>query len=121
MLHEQIDPTVEQLRKKQLTLKQKQIHSDKTTSVPLIGALSWCLNWEALRKFNRSIKNILIYDYDTDEEDIQDQDQDHNDNNNEVNNSSKRKKRKTKKLKEKKQKKSKKNWLQCVNNYYNLT
>ena len=109
LLHDRIDPTVEQLRKKQPTLKQKQIHSDKTTSVPPIGAPSWCLNREALRKFNRSIENIPIYDYDTDEEDIQDQDQDHNDNNNEVNNSSKRKKRKTKKSKEKNQKKSKKN------------
>ena len=105
MLHDRIDPTVEQLRKKQPTLKQRQIHSDKTTSVPPIGAPSWYLNREALRRYKRSVENIPVYDYDTDEEDIQDQDQDHNDDNNEENNSSKRKKRKTKKSKEKKQKK----------------
>ena len=111
MLHNQIDPTVERLRKKQSILKQKRIQRDKTTSVPPVGVTSWCLNWEALRKFNRSVKNILVYDYDTDEEDSQDQD--HNDDNNEENNSSKIK-RKTKKSKEKNQKKkSKKNWFQC--------
>lgn len=111
MLHDRIDPTVEQLRKKQSTLKQKRIQRDKTTSVPPIGAPSWCLNREALRKFNRSVENIPIYDYDTDEEDIQDQDLnvDTEDNSNR-DNSSERKKRKTKKLKEKKhKKKSKKN------------
>jgi hypothetical protein len=108
LLHDRIDPTVEHLRKKQSTLKQKRIQRDKTTGVPPIGAPSWCLNREALRKFNRSVENIPVYDYDTDEEDIQDQN--HNDDNNEENNSSKRKKRKTKKSKEKKhKKKSKKN------------
>jgi hypothetical protein len=40
--------------------------------VPPAGAPSWCLNREALEKFNRLTKNIPVYDYDTDESIIQD-------------------------------------------------
>ncbi|RIA88147.1 hypothetical protein C1645_826795 [Glomus cerebriforme] len=66
---EETDP--ESLRKNPPTLKQKRVHLDKTpASVPPIGAQSWCLNEEALKRFNRSSANILVYDYDTD--DVQD-------------------------------------------------
>lgn len=67
MLHERIDPTVDLLRKNQPRLKRKRVETDKdgTASVPPISAPSWCLNEEALKKFNRSTDHIPIYDYDT--------------------------------------------------------
>ena len=77
MLHKRIDPTVKFMRKKQPTIKQKSVQVDKSTSVPPIGAPSWCLNEEALNKFNRPTNNIPIYDYDT---------EDHGNNNNDSEN-----------------------------------
>ncbi|RIA85089.1 hypothetical protein C1645_831293 [Glomus cerebriforme] len=92
------------------TLKQKRVHLDKTpASVPSIGVQSWCLNEEALKRFNRSSANIPVYDYDTD--DVQDNSNNNTedkDNNREENSNrtNSRKKRKTKK--KSKQKKNKK-------------
>ena len=65
--------------------------------MPPAGAPSWCLNREALEKFNRLTKNIPVYDYDTDESIIQDNNSADDDvDNNAVNNknNNKRKKRK---------------------------
>lgn len=104
LLHDRIEPTVEKLRKKPQTLNIKRVQRYKTTSVPPIGAPNWCLNEEALRRFNRSTRNIPIYDYDTDQDD--DNDSYHNNTENE-NESRENKKRKNKK-KSKKQKKAKK-------------
>ncbi|GBB96428.1 hypothetical protein RclHR1_27500002 [Rhizophagus clarus] len=90
--------------------------------IPSISAPSWCLNQEALKRFNCSSINILVYDYDTDTDD---QDNSDNDTEDKINNEeipdriNKRKKRKTneeipnrinkrKKRKTKKQKRSKK-------------
>jgi hypothetical protein len=68
LLHNRIDPTVELLRKKPQTLKIKRVERYKTTTnEPPIGAPSWCLNQEALEKFNRPTNNIPSYDYDTEE------------------------------------------------------
>ncbi|PKC57220.1 hypothetical protein RhiirA1_472832 [Rhizophagus irregularis] len=73
LLHDRIDPTVELLRKKPPNLKCKRVlDKTETASVPPAGAPSWCLNREALEKFNRLTKNIPVYDYDTDESIIQD-------------------------------------------------
>ncbi|CAB5371872.1 unnamed protein product [Rhizophagus irregularis] len=76
-----------------------------TSSIPPIGAPSWCLNQEALNQFNRSSINILVYDYDTD--DIQnnsDNDtEDESINNEEISNRTNSNKRKKKKLKNKKE------------------
>jgi hypothetical protein len=57
------------LRKKKPNLKQKRVSDDKNPSVPPpVSASSWCLNEEALRKFNRLTENIPIYD-DTEDQD----------------------------------------------------
>ncbi|PKY56567.1 hypothetical protein RhiirA4_476958 [Rhizophagus irregularis] len=70
LLHKRIDPTVNFLRKKQPNLKRKSVQVDKNpASVPPIGAPSWCLNEDALKKFNRRTDNIPIYDYDTEDHD----------------------------------------------------
>ncbi|GET67284.1 hypothetical protein GLOIN_2v1488788 [Rhizophagus irregularis DAOM 181602=DAOM 197198] len=56
------------LKKKPPNLKCKRVlDKTETVSVPPAGAPSWCLNREALEKFNRLTKNIPVYDYDTDE------------------------------------------------------
>jgi hypothetical protein len=108
LLHERIDPAVELLRKKQRTLKIKRVEKYKTTTnKPPTGAPSWCLNKEALKRFNRLTNNIPVYDYDTEESQEYDNG-DHNDtedDNEEKNraNSNKRK-RKTKKKSKKKKK-----------------
>ena len=61
------------MRKKQQNLKKcKRVHVDKTASIPPAGAPSWCLNREALEKFNCSTEIIPIFDYNTDESVIQD-------------------------------------------------
>lgn len=121
MLHDRIDPTVELLRKKQPALKCKRVQPRDETNTPPIGAPSWCLNKEALERFNRSNDNIPRYDYDTEGYNDSDNDTDDNDDDDANTNRGKRKtdantnrrKRKTnpqKKLKkkEKKHKKSKK-------------
>ena len=70
LLHERIDPTVEELRKKPQVVKIKRVQRYKSmTSIPSVGTPSWCLNTEALRRFNRSTDNIPNYDYNTDEDD----------------------------------------------------
>ncbi|GBC34468.2 hypothetical protein GLOIN_2v1488788 [Rhizophagus irregularis DAOM 181602=DAOM 197198] len=98
LLHNRIDPTVELLKKKPPNLKCKRVlDKTETVSVPPAGAPSWCLNREALEKFNRLTKNIPVYDYDTDESIIQDNNGADDDvDNNVVNNknNNKRKKRK---------------------------
>lgn len=106
LLHDRIDPTVKILKKNPSTLKRKRVYSDKTpASVPPIGAQSWCLNEEALKRFNRSDANIPVYDYDTDDiqnnsnNDAEDEDNNGKENSNRTNS---RKKRKTKKNKNKK-------------------
>ncbi|GBC49152.1 hypothetical protein GLOIN_2v1792247 [Rhizophagus irregularis DAOM 181602=DAOM 197198] len=113
LLHDRIDPTIKLLKKKSPTLKRKRAQLRyNTSSIPPIGAPSWCLNQEALKQFNRSSINIPVYDYDID--DIQnnsDNDtEDESINNEEIpnrTNSNKRKKKKTKKQKRSKKHKSK--------------
>lgn len=108
LLHDRIDPTVELLKKKPSTLKRKRAQSSQsrynTSNVPPIGAPSWCLNQEALNRFNRSDDNT-VYDYDTDDN------QNNSDNNTEDENNGqeipKRKKKKNKKQKRNKKNKSK--------------
>lgn len=108
LLHDRIDPTVELLKKKPSTLKRKRAQSSQsrynTSNVPPIGAPSWCLNQEALNRFNRSDDNT-VYDYDTDDN------QNNSDNNTEGENDGeeipKRKKKKNKKQKRNKRNKSK--------------
>jgi hypothetical protein len=73
-LHDRIDPTVNLLRKNPSTLKYKRVQPREESSTPPIGAPNWCLNKEALERFNRSEYNIPEYDYDTDTSDIDDND-----------------------------------------------
>jgi len=100
------------IKKKPSTLKRKKAQSrDNTSSVPPIGAPSWCLNQEALERFNRSSINIPVYDYDTDDTQNNSNNDTEDENNNEEKiqnrtNSSKKKKRKAKK--KSKQKRNKK-------------
>lgn len=106
MLHERIDPAVELLRKKPITLKIKRVEKYKTTTnEPPIGAPSWCLNQEALERFNRPTNNITVYDYDTEESQEYDN-SNHNDteDDNEEANSNKRKRKNKKKSKKRKEK-----------------
>lgn len=93
------------LRKKPLTLKRKRVQRDKTTSVPPIGAPSWCLNREALEKFDRITEDIPLYDYDTDEEDNNNNNEEDTNKNKE--NPSKKKRKKSKQKEKQKKKKSK--------------
>src|SRR6266496_1462941 len=115
------------LKKNQPTLKCKRVQARDETSSPPIGAPSWCLNEEALNRFNRSDDNIPRYDYDTedyDDSNNNDTDNIYNNDNEDANTSrgkrktdanTSRKKRKTnsqKKLKQKKRKhKNRKNNL----------
>ncbi|GET54386.1 hypothetical protein GLOIN_2v1847224 [Rhizophagus irregularis DAOM 181602=DAOM 197198] len=93
LLHDRIDPTTK----------------TETASVPPAGAPSWCLNREALEKFNRLTKNIPVYDYDTDESIIQDNNGADDDiDNNVVNNKNNNKRKKKKNKSKSKNKKSKK-------------
>ncbi|CAB4436108.1 unnamed protein product [Rhizophagus irregularis] len=110
LLHDRIDLTVELLRKKPPNLKCKRVlDKTETVSVPLAGAPSWCLNREALEKFNRLTKNIPVYDYDTDESIIQDNNGADDDvDNNVVNNKNNNKRKKKKNKSKSKNKKSKK-------------
>ncbi|GBC11014.2 hypothetical protein GLOIN_2v1489320 [Rhizophagus irregularis DAOM 181602=DAOM 197198] len=110
LLHNRIDPTVELLRKKPPNLKCKRVlDKTETVSVPPAGAPSWCLNREALEKFNRLTKNIPVYDYDTDESIIQDNNGADDDvDNNVVNNKNNNKRKKKKNKSKSKNKKSKK-------------
>jgi hypothetical protein len=95
LLHDRIDPTVEELRKKPQSKKFKRVQRFKSsTSAPPIGTPDWCLNEEALRRFNRSTNEIPIYDYNTDQ-----------DENDEYRNNNKNDKRENKKRKDKKNKK----------------
>ncbi|GET65391.1 hypothetical protein GLOIN_2v1847224 [Rhizophagus irregularis DAOM 181602=DAOM 197198] len=110
LLHNRIDLTVELLRKKPPNLKCKRVlDKTETVSVPPAGAPSWCLNREALEKFNRLTKNIPVYDYDTDESIIQDNNGADDDvDNNVVNNKNNNKRKKKKNKSKSKNKKSKK-------------
>ncbi|GBC34471.2 hypothetical protein GLOIN_2v1488788 [Rhizophagus irregularis DAOM 181602=DAOM 197198] len=110
LLHNRIDPTVELLKKKPPNLKCKRVlDKTETVSVPPAGAPSWCLNREALEKFNRLTKNIPVYDYDTDESIIQDNNGADDDvDNNVVNNKNNNKRKKKKNKSKSKNKKSKK-------------
>ncbi|CAB5355035.1 unnamed protein product [Rhizophagus irregularis] len=91
LLHDRIDPTVELLKKKLLTLKCKRAQSSQlrynTSNVPPIGVPSWCLNQDALEQFNYSNVNIPVYDYNTDDQDNSDNDiEDENNNEEEIQN-----------------------------------
>ncbi|PKK57330.1 hypothetical protein RhiirC2_858261, partial [Rhizophagus irregularis] len=91
LLHDRIDPTVELLKKKPLTLKRKRAQSSQsrynTSNVPPIGVPSWCLNQDALEQFNYSNVNIPVYDYNTDNQDNSDNDiEDENNNEEEIQN-----------------------------------
>jgi hypothetical protein len=90
------------LRKKKPNLKQKRVSGDKNPGVPPpVGAPSWCLNEEALRKFNRSTENIPIYD------DTKDQDGDSESDASDDGSKENRKRKRNKSSKQKKRKKSK--------------
>lgn len=72
--------------------------------MPPIGTPSWCLNENALERFNRSNINIPVYDYNTDSaQDESDNDIEHESSGEETTNKinrtnpSKKKKRKSKK------------------------
>lgn len=105
LLHDRIDPTVEKLRKKPQNKKFKRVRKVKsTTSVPPIDAPNWCLNEEALKKFNRSTNEAPIYDYSTDQEDENDE----NHNNTKHKNKKRKNKKNKKKMDKKKGKKHKK-------------
>jgi hypothetical protein len=111
LLHDRIDPTVELLRKKQNLKKCKRVEVDKAASMPPAGAPSWCLNREALEKFNRSTENIPLYDYDTDTDESVIQDHNGTDDdvdNDAVNDKNHKRKKKKNKSKSKKNKKSRK-------------
>lgn len=108
LLHQRIDPTVEILRKKPLTLKRKRVNEDREDeSIPPIGAPNWCLNIDALKKYGRSTGNIPNYDPEEDD-DIENRYSDHrndeSDNNDNTAESSKRNRRKSKHNKQKKKK-----------------
>jgi hypothetical protein len=108
LLHKRIDPAVEILRKKPQSIKTKRAENFKTTTDELpVGAPNWCLNQEALKRFNRPTNNIPVYDYDTEKSQEYDNGN-HNDieDDNEETNSNKRK-RKTKKKKPKKKRREK--------------
>ncbi|GES92398.1 hypothetical protein GLOIN_2v1485488 [Rhizophagus clarus] len=92
LLHDQIDPMVELLRKKPPTLNPKKADNISASSVPPMGAPNWCLNQESLKQFNRSSVDIPIYDYNTDDNHDKDKEEIPN-----RTNSNSRKKRKTKK------------------------
>lgn len=105
------------MRKKQPNLKQKRVQTDKNNSVPPIGAPSWCLNEEALKKFNRPTNNIQIYDYDTEEhnnsnndseDDITDDDESREKRRKTNDNESRKRKKSSKQKRRKKSKRSKK-------------
>lgn len=105
LLHDRIDPTVELLRKKPPTLECKKAQSrDNTSSVPPICVPSWCLNQEALERFNYSNVNIPKYDYDTSDNDIEDDSDDEVEITNRTNSKKKRKTKKKSKKNKKKQK-----------------
>jgi len=94
------------MRTKQPTLRRRRVQIDKNTaSVPPIGAPSWCLNDEALRKFNRSDEDIPDYDYNTEDHNNSNIDSE-NDTPNDSENRVRKKKKKTKR--KRKSKKSKK-------------
>jgi hypothetical protein len=94
------------MRKKQPILKRKRVQTDKNTSVPPIGVPSWCLNEIALRKLNRTDRDIPIYDNsdDSDDENDNSDDERRRDESRERGNKKKRKKS-SKKSKKKKSKK----------------
>ena len=79
--------------------------------MPPIGVPSWCLNKDALERFNRSNVNIPVYDHDTDSVQESDSNIEDESNNKEIpngTNPSKKKKRKSKKsTKQKRNKKHK--------------
>lgn len=99
LLHERIDKTVEELRKKPQTKKFKRVQRCKSpTGVPPVGTPNWCLSPEALKKLNRTTENIPEYNTDHDEDDEY---------HNNTDNDKQKKKRKRKKKKEKRAKKHK--------------
>jgi hypothetical protein len=108
LLHKRIDPAAEILRKKPQSMKTKRAENFKTTTDELpVGVPNWCLNQEALKRFNRPTNNIPVYDYDTEESQEYDNGN-HNDieDDNEETNSNKRKRKKKKKPKKKEERSS---------------
>ena len=51
------------MKKKQSQLKYKRAQKDQTTSVLPISTPSWCLNRDALKKFNCATDNIPVYQW----------------------------------------------------------
>ena len=87
------------LRSKPITSRRKRVDVNKNPlGVPPIGAPSWCLNEEALRKFGRPTNNIPIYDHNTDS------DHDSNTSNDEISREGDNEKKKRKKSKKSKSK-----------------
>ena len=87
-------------------LKIKRVQRCKSmTSIPPAGAPNWCLNAEALRKFNRSNNKIMLYDYDTENdhnnnsENDEDESRENRENTRKRKKKSKQRKRKTAKYK----------------------
>lgn len=107
LLHDRIDPTVELLKKKPPTLKRKRAQSRcNTSSIPPIGAPSWCLNEAAIKKFNRSTSNI-IYDYNTEDHDSSNNDSENDTTNDDENRENRKRKKSSEQKRKKKSKKSK--------------
>src|ERR1043166_5745652 len=106
LLHDRIDPTVKLLRKNLSDLENNKTLRKDTSSVPPIGVPSWCLNKDALERFNRSNVNIPVYDHDTDS--VQENDSDIEDESNDKENPngtnpSKKRREKVKKVRNKKE------------------
>ena len=85
-------------------MKTKRVLQRCKTSTPPASAPNWCLNTEALRKFNRSTNNIPLYDYDS-EEDDHSNNSENNENRESGNRENTRKRKKNSKKKRKNHKK----------------
>jgi hypothetical protein len=93
----------------------RRVQTDKSAIAPPIGVPSWCLNESALKKLNRSNRDVRIYDYDTDDRnnDSDDENEDisgdeRRDNDSRESRESREKRKKQKKKEKKQKKKSKK-------------
>lgn len=106
LLHDRIDPTAKLLQKKPSDVENNKIRKRNTSGMPPIGAPSWCLNQDALKRFNRSNENIPIYDRDTDSK-SDNCESDNHESSEEISNRNSSKKKKRKDKKKSKQKRNK--------------
>ena len=83
-------------------MKTKRVPQRCKTSTPPAGAPNWCLNTEALRKFNRLTNNIPLYDYDTEEDDHSNNSENNENRENRENRETTRKRKKNSKQKKRK-------------------